>query len=241
MPFVNRNRQDGGLRTGRRIRADRDQENEEAQVTWAPCRAGQLSDDARHTLGLQQRVSVPTVHIGEYTSPAKAASELTESRPEQCPRVEEPRHRGGNKRVHGEPIGWQRWRQPLGRAQRCSRGVPREPSCRGGRSNRGRRSRSCSHAGASRSIDARPTHRFPVHTATPSTGLPLDSPWAPRLSAPRRLRLPLRLGYAGHARCRRLSEARQHTSRLGLVVRDLERRTVANPGNLVFDVTSRRL
>jgi hypothetical protein len=63
----------------------------------------------------------------------------------------------------------------------------------------------------------------------------------PRLSAPRRLRLPLRLGYTGHDRCCRLSEARQHTSRLGLVVRDLERRTVANPGNLVFDVTSRRL
>ena len=92
---------------------------------------------------------------------------------------------------------------------------------------------------AARSMLGRPTAL--VHTATPSTGLPLDSPWAPRLSAPRRLRLPLRLGYAGHARCRRLSEARQHTSRLGLVVRDLERRTVANPGNLVFDVTSRRL
>jgi hypothetical protein len=58
-------------------RTTRDQENEEAQVTWAPCKAGQLSDDARHTLGLQQRVPVPAVYIGEYRSPAKAATEPT--------------------------------------------------------------------------------------------------------------------------------------------------------------------
>src|ERR1039458_7285275 len=78
----------------------RDSENEEAQVTWAPCKAGSPSDDARHTLGLQQRVPVPVVYIGEYTSPAKAAPEPIESRPKQCPRVGEPRHRGGTKRVH---------------------------------------------------------------------------------------------------------------------------------------------
>ena len=44
-------------------------------------------------------------YIGEYTSPAKAASGPTESRPEQCPRMEVPRHRGVNGRVHAEPIG----------------------------------------------------------------------------------------------------------------------------------------
>jgi len=216
-------------------------ENEKAQLTCALCRAGQLSDDARHTLGLQQRVSVPAVYIGEYRSPAKAAPEPTESRPPQCPRVGEPRHRGGNKRVHGEPIGQRRWRRPLGHARSHSRDIPREPPRHGDRSDRGRRSRSRSHAGGGRSIDFEPVDRSPVPAATPSTGLPRHPPWAPRLSARRQLRLPLRLGYTRHARCCRLSKARQRKSRLRLVVRDLERGTVANPGNLVFDVTSRRL
>ena len=131
-------------------RTTRDEENEEAQVTWAPCKAGQLSDDARHTLGLQQRVPVPAVYIGEYTSPAKAAPELTESRPKQCPRVGEPRHRGADKRVHSGPIGWRWWRQPFRRAQRRSRDIPREPPRHGGSSGRGRRPRWRSHASDTR-------------------------------------------------------------------------------------------
>jgi hypothetical protein len=91
-----------------------------------------------------------------------------------------------------------------------------------------------------RSMPGRPTAFQSIPPFPPQVS-PLHPPWAPRLSTPSRLRVPLRLGYAGHARCRRLSEARQLTSRLGLVVRDLERGAVANPGNLVFDVTSRRL
>jgi hypothetical protein len=114
----------------------------------------------------------------------------------------EPKHRGGNRQVHGEPTGWRWWRQPFRRAQRRSRDIPREPPRHGGRSGRGRRSRSHSSASGNRDALSCPTAERPVRSRTHAGAgyLPGHPPWAPRLLPANELRLSVRLELPGDSR-----------------------------------------